>query len=241
MNPTATDPNAALTESNHPANGLEPGKSQCWHTIGVLGKATCPELKTVAHCHNCPVYSQAAAQLLDQPLSDAYQRDYSSSFSSQKTAAHLATESIVIFRIGIEWLGLPTRVFQEVAEQHIVHTIPHRSDGNIKGLVNIRGRLLVCIALNELLGIDANLETRTERRITYKRLLVVEKDGHRLAYPVHEVHGVHHFNPNDLKEPPASVTQTASAYVRTLLPWQEKNVGCLDDELLFYTLSKNLG
>ena len=32
----------------------------------------------------------------------------------------------------------------------------------------------------------------------------------------------------------------AGAYMAGLLPWRDSTVGCLDDELLFYALNKDL-
>ena len=60
----------------------------------------------------------------------------------------------MVFRIGAEWIGLPTDVFQEVAEECIVHTLPHRRGGVLAGLVNVRGELLLCVALEILLGME---------------------------------------------------------------------------------------
>ena len=44
------------------------GLNDCWNKIGVRGDGSCPELERHAHCRNCPVYSAAAAQLLDAEL-----------------------------------------------------------------------------------------------------------------------------------------------------------------------------
>ncbi len=32
-------------------------QGDCWNRIGVSGDRSCPELATVVHCHNCPVFS----------------------------------------------------------------------------------------------------------------------------------------------------------------------------------------
>ena len=46
----------------------------CWNKIGVWGNQECPELERVIHCRNCPVYSSAAARLLDENLQIAFSK-----------------------------------------------------------------------------------------------------------------------------------------------------------------------
>ena len=82
-------------------------------------------------------------------------------------------QSIVIFRIGPEWLALPTRVFQEIAERRTVHSLPHRQHGVVLGLINIRGELLICVSLGQLLGLE-QVPFREKSRTTYDRLVVTE-------------------------------------------------------------------
>src|SRR5438445_8021579 len=67
-----------------------------------------------------------------------------------------ARTSAVIFRIHSEWLALPTEAFQEVAERRRIHSLPHRRNGVVLGLVNIRGELLICVDLGRVLGIGAH-------------------------------------------------------------------------------------
>ena len=74
------------------------------------GDASCPELKQHVHCRNCPVYSAGAMQLLDREMAaDALSRA-DQPFAQPKRVTELPTQSIVIFRIGPEWLALPTAV-----------------------------------------------------------------------------------------------------------------------------------
>ena len=151
------------------------------------------------------------------------------------------TTSALIFRIGVELLALPTRIFQEVAEQCPVHSLPHRAGGIVAGIVNIRGELLVCASLGSVLGLEKAAEARREsgRRI-YGRLLIANRQGNRLAFPVDEVFGVHRYHPRELRPAPSTLAESKVTYTTGLLPWRDRTVGCLDDELLFYTLNKSL-
>ncbi|MDB6112444.1 MAG: cheW [Pedosphaera sp.] len=215
------------------------GIFDCWSKVGVSGDGTCPELTKLIHCRNCPIYSAAAAQLLDRQVPAEYRRQWTEHFSREKKPVVPGKQSIVIFRIGPEWLALPTRVFQEIAEQRTVHSLPHRQQGVVLGLINIRGELLICVSLGRLLGLE-QVPFREKSRTTYDRLVVTEWQGRLLTFPVSEVYGIQRYQPQELQEPPATVTGASSNLIRNLLAWENKLVGCLDAELLFSTLNRSL-
>jgi chemotaxis-related protein WspD len=184
--------------------------------------------------------SNGALHLLDREPPGDYLRDWTKRIAAEKKIAQPGTNSVVIFRIGIEWLALPTRVFQEVAEHCTLHTVPHRRGGVLAGLVNIRGELLLCASLGALLGLERSAaETKEKKRVIYDRLLVANRDGNRLAFPVDEVQRVLRYHPRDLKPVPATLENAAATFTIGMLPWENKTVGCLDDELLFYKLDKS--
>jgi chemotaxis-related protein WspD len=210
----------------------------CWNRIGVWGNAECPELKKVVHCRNCQVYSAAAARLLDRSPPADYQRSWGAHFSKAKEVEAADTHSVVIFRVGEEWLALPTQVFKEVSDLRTVHTLPHRRNGIVLGLVNIRGELLICVSLAEALGLARRAAGEPAKLAG--RLLVVSREGGRLVFPVDEIYGIHRFAGSELKAVPATVAKAPATYVKSGLPWQDKTVGCLDDQLLFYTLNRSL-
>src|SRR5947208_600171 len=116
----------------------------CWQKIGVDGDRSCPELPKAIHCRNCQVYSDAGLRLLNRPLPEEYRRESTAHFGREKILAPPARSSILLFRINAEWLALPTQAFQEVAEWRKVHSLPHRRQSVVLGLVNIRGELLIC-------------------------------------------------------------------------------------------------
>jgi chemotaxis-related protein WspD len=183
-------------------------------------------------------HGSAAGRLLDRHLPEGYLAGTTEVVSTDRRTADTGTESILIFRIGLEWLALPTRIFQEVTEPGGIHRLPHR--GNIlRGLVNVRGELLLCVALDVMLGLEKSPEgIGPKDETTTRRLLVCNRKGSLLAFLVSEVHGVHQFHPRDLKEVPATLAKAAANFTIGVLHWKEGTVGCLDDELLFYALNK---
>ncbi len=212
----------------------------CWNVIGVSGNGTCRELARHVHCRNCPVYSAAAKQLLDRPVSADYRREWTEHFARSKKLTTPAKTSAVIFRIGPEWLALPTQAFQEVAEKRAMHTLPHRRRGIVLGLVNVRGELLICASLGRLLGLEPEAK-RAKPRAVFDRLIVADWDGQRLAFPVDEVHGVYRFHQEELRDPPATVSRAAQGgTARGVFTWRNRTVGFLDTDTLFAMLNRNL-
>jgi chemotaxis-related protein WspD len=211
----------------------------CWTRIGVYGDASCPELGRFVHCRNCQVYSDAGVKLLDRPLPEGYRRERSDHFALQKDRPAARPVSALVFRVRKEWLALPADSIQEVAEHRAIHTLPHRRQGIVAGLVNVRGELLICISLPRLLGMDKS-EPHARSRRQFDRLLVVRWNNHRLVFPVEEVYGVHKFAARDLSEPPVTIGKSNLSYTRGVFDWKDHGVGFLDAELLFSTLNRSL-
>ena len=211
----------------------------CWNKIGVYGNSSCNELPQFVHCRNCPVYSHAGAQLLNRELPAGYRREWTEHFALEKKVGKPGKISALLFRLSGEWLALPTQAFQEVAERRLIHSLPHRRQATVLGLANVRGELVICVSLSRVLGVE-EVSSRQPQRMIYDRLLVANWDGQRLAFPVEEVYGIHRFEPQQLKQPPATVSKSRGTYARGILHWQQRAIGFLDAELLFSTLNRNL-
>jgi chemotaxis-related protein WspD len=210
----------------------------CWNEIGVQGNASCTELKKVSHCRNCPVFAKAALLLLDRPLLPDYRHDWTQHFAKERKLANPARHSALLFRIDAEWLALPAPAFQEVVESRLVHSLPHRRDSVVLGLVNVRGELLICVSLSHLLGLSRG--PVPEGRRTYARLLVAQRKGDRIAFPADEVRGILRYETPELHEPPAVLAKSRRSYTAGVLRWHDQPVGLLDAELLFASLNRSL-
>ena len=213
----------------------------CWNRIGVHGDATCIELSAHVHCRNCPVYSRGALAMFDRArVHDP--EEVARLFAADKQEQAHGAHSAFLFRVGGEWLGVATSVLDEVADQRVIHTLPHRRSGVVIGVANVRGELLGCVSLAQLLGIEAKADEGhgRERRHVLRRLLVLRDRGLRLAFPVDEVHGTHRYDDAELKPSPSTVARATASYSRAVLPWEGQAVGLLDDELLFHSLNRNL-
>lgn len=231
-----------MHQHSDPPGGLPLAVTSCWNTIGVWGDRSCLELDVHVHCRNCPVYSDAAAALLDRPVPAEFTIDRTRHFEAPKAVDERETQSVVIFRIGPEWFALPTSVIAEVAERRVIHSVPHRRAGIVLGVVNVRGELLVCVSLGRLLGLEPLSESIPDvYRTGHDRLLVVRRDGVRVVLPADEVSGVQRFHSRELKEVPTTVSKAATAHSKAVLSWSGHVVGLLDDHLLFRTLHRSVG
>ncbi|NEO63395.1 MAG: chemotaxis protein CheW [Moorea sp. SIO4G2] len=238
--------------------------NDCWNQIGVTGDRSCSELKTFIHCRNCPVYSLAGRGLLEREPPPGYINEWTNLLVSQSvpqresTLTQLGeTISVIIFRLGVEWLALSAKLFKEVTQPCVIHTIPHRSNEILLGIVNIRGEILMCVSLSHLLGLEDNsansgseqskiqqpltLKSKTNvSSVMYQRMVVVEIEGNRWVFPVDEIFTVQRFHANELLDAPAVISNATYTYTKWIINWQDKKVNYLDDELLFYTLNRKI-
>jgi len=176
-----------------------------------------------------------ALHLLDRRPPDDYLRECTRRIAVEKTEDEGDAVSVMIFRVHAEWLALPTIVFQEVVDSYALHSVPHRG-GILAGIVTIRGELLICAYLAKLLGLE---EVSNKNQSPDRRLIVVEREESRIAFPVDEVHGVARYWRGELRPVPATLRQATATYTTGLFSWRDRTVGCLDDELLFYNLNKS--
>lgn len=217
-----------------------PRVTDCWNQIGVWGDRSCPELKTYIHCRNCPAYSVAGRKLLEREAPPEYLDEWTSLLTQEKEEQAIDIISVGMFRLGEEWLALPAPVFKEVTEPSLIHSLPHRSNKILLGIVSIRGEIHICISLSDLLGLDAAAPSQNMSPIIYKRMVVVEKEENRWVFPVDEIYGIHRVHPVDLRNVPATVAHATGTYTKTMFVWQDKSVSYLDDELLFYTFNRKI-
>jgi chemotaxis-related protein WspD len=233
-------PQAASTRREpKAADGHGPAEIvDCWKTIGNEGDGTCPDLQSIVHCRNCAAYAGAGARLLDRPMPADYRRERTEHFAARRRTAG-GRISALAFRIGTAWLCLATTVLQEVAECRAIHSIPHRRNRSILGLVNVRGELLLCVSVGWLLGLVPGDGIR-EPRGNSRRLLVVAWEGKRLAFPADEVHGIIRFQREQVSDPPSTVGKGSRTFTQGMLSWEGRTIAILNAGLLLSTLNQSL-
>ncbi len=201
------------------------------------------EFDRVAQPGNLAESPSSAARLLDREAPEDARREATAHVAAERTVVEPGTKPVMVFRISTEWFALPVSVIQEICPHVTVRKLPHRRGGILNGLVNVRGELLLCVALGAVLGIEETAgEGLTLKSASSDRLMICRSsDAQRLAFQVNQVHALHRYHPKDLRKTPATLAKSAAGvFALGVLPWNKQTVGCLDAELLFYTLNKGL-
>ncbi|MFJ4453652.1 chemotaxis protein CheW [Pseudomonas sp. NPDC089392] len=201
----------------------------CWNRIGVHGNKQCPLLERHVHCRNCEVYAAAATRLLDR---------YALMQDHQAAAAQPVEEntgrSMLLFRLGEEWLALATACLAEIAPLQAVHSLPHQRSRVLQGVANVRGALVPCLSLADLLGVQARTaEQRSGRAMP--RMLILAAEGGPVVMAVEEVDGIHRLDPLLLGS-----GQDATHFTAAVLQWRGRSVRVLDDQQLLTAVQRSL-
>ena len=145
----------------------KPGDGDCWNHIGVSGDRTCSELSSFIHCRNCPVFATAARSFFERPAPEGYLASWSRWLANSveqdgddeggredenEARSHQEKVSVLIFRLGPEWLAFRTQTVAEVTTPRPVHRVPHRTNEVFLGLVNLQGQVQLCVSLHGLVG-----------------------------------------------------------------------------------------
>ncbi|HEY1170549.1 MAG TPA: chemotaxis protein CheW [Verrucomicrobiae bacterium] len=206
--------------------------NSCWKNIGVWGDRSCPELQKVGHCYNCGVFTQAARQLQDRPVPPDYLEEWTKHLAQPAVDKKQATVSWLAFRVGAERLALPLANVVEVTEERPIHHLPHRRNPVLRGLINVRGELIVCVSLGALLGVEPAKEEAKLRR----RVLVLQGRHGRYCMVADEVTGTLAVAANELQPLPATLSRAQAHHTESMLNRDGVWIGCLSAGRLFAAL-----
>lgn len=208
---------------------------QCWNRIGVRGDRSCPELEKVTHCNNCPVFAAAGRRFLDAPSPPGYLAEWTQRLAVREEVREGDESSVLVFRLGDEWLALPVAVLVEVTRPRPLHRIPHRG-GLLAGLANIRGELHLCVRLDLILGVTVPSDSDPDLR----RLVVIRRETEGWVFAADEVDQVHRVLLPDLASAAPTLARSHGKLTRGVFPHANRAIGLLDDGRLFQTLRERL-
>lgn len=201
----------------------------CWNRIGVQGNKQCPLLARHIHCRNCEVYAAAATRLLDRyalvedPEPAAYQ-----------VPERATGRSLLLFRLGEEWLALATTCLVEVAPTQPVHSLPHQRSRVLQGVANVRGALVPCLSLADLLEVTVTGLVQRQGR-ALPRMLILAAEGGPVVIAVDEIDGIHRLDPALPGKAPDAMPFTAA-----VLQWHGRSVRVLDEQHLLSAVQRSL-
>ncbi|MRW94553.1 chemotaxis protein CheW [Duganella sp. FT80W] len=216
------------------------GIRDCWNVIGVNGDQSCDKLQQYVHCRNCEVYAAAAQQNLQRAVGDNYKKEWAAHFRQAASDEQQQDSSCLVFRIGREWLSLPTRIFVSVAPIASPHRLPHRSALGLSGIVNVGGTLYPCMSLADLLGVDASEGEAAAHRHTFARLLLMQWEDQAYALPVADLHGILRYASGAVQAPAATINKGLSRFLSGVITHQDMRIGVLDEALIGYQLARTL-
>ncbi|MCU0702522.1 MAG: chemotaxis protein CheW [Fimbriiglobus sp.] len=222
-----------MIATNRPLSVVAPN-DPCWTRIGVWGDRTCPQLADVTHCHNCPVFAAAGRRFLDAPSPPDYLGEWTTRLAAPEHAGATDAQSVLVFRLGREWLALPVGVLVEVTRDRPPHRVPHRG-GLLAGVVNIRGELHLAARLDRLLGVAAS-----DTAATHPRMVVARRGSEVWVFAVDEVDQVFHIPAEAIATAPPTLARAAARVTRGVFRSNGRAVGLLDDTRLFQALREQV-
>jgi chemotaxis-related protein WspD len=217
----------------------QPAVDDCWNRIGVFGDKSCPQLERHIHCRNCEVYGAAAIALLDR-YGSALERGDDDYGQGETQEVQGEQRSLLIFRLGEQWLAIATRCLAEVMPMSPIHVLPHRKSRGLLGVTNVRGTLVACLSLAELLDLDTQQDARRSERRVIPRMLILESGSGPLVTPVDEVSGIQRIPVARISSAKHDDKRTISRFTAGVLQWQEQSITLLDDEQLLHNMIGSL-
>ena len=127
-----------------------------------------------------------------------------------------------------------------MCEERPIHRIPHKLNPSLKGLINLKGQLRLCVNLHHLLEVERETSKNEEDVLTYNRLLSIQKDGQVWTFPVDEVYGIYRVEVGEIENVPVTVSKSTANFLRGVVPWKGKTISYLDEELLFSSLERSV-
>lgn len=217
--------------------------ADCWHRIGVWGKEMprCQRLDEFIHCQNCDVFHAASLKAYERALPDDYRLEWTKVLAADKEMVLSDVTSVIIFRLGDEWVAIATRLCKEISKMMKTHRLPHNKSRVLRGVVNCGGEIQICFSLGSLLEIDkADRVFGDGENAVYSRMIVMEMAGRRYVFPVSEIGALHHYREADLGLLPITVLDSSVSYMKGVIKWNDKTVGCLDEALLISQLERSI-
>ncbi|GAB6099366.1 chemotaxis protein CheW [Halanaerocella petrolearia] len=135
------------------------------------------------------------------------------------------TDQFIVFEVGTEKFGIKITEVQEIIKPQQVTSLPRSADF-IKGIIELRGEVIVIVNLGERLGIGEVAETEG-------RVLVVNINGVNAGLVVDDASDVVQINTDQIKSPQGNMAGIKTEYLSGVAKLDEELIILLDFEALF--------
>jgi len=216
--------------------------NDCWNTIGVWrsGQNKCERLDDVIHCYNCHIYSTAGRELLNRQAPSGYADEWANILATDTSTKTNDSISAIVFRLGEEWLSLPVSLINEITLLKSIYDIPHIKDKKIRGMVNIRGELIICMSLGYLLGIEKPDSNFIEEERSINRLIMIRENNGYIVFPVSEISGIIYYDVESLAPAPDTIKNSKLNFMLGVTRHEDKTIGCIDQDDLLESIAGSL-
>lgn len=201
----------------------------------------CPRLEELVHCQNCDVFHAASLSAYERAIPADYRQDWTEEIARSKETAVTDARTVIVFRIGDEWVAIATGLCSGISRMTKIHRLPHNKSHVLKGVVNSGGEIRICFSLGGLLGIAKAEKVFADGfNSAYARMIVMNVEGRNYVFPVSEIKGLLQYRESDRAPLPDTVLASSASYMNGVIKWGDLTVGCLDESLLAAQLERSI-
>lgn len=215
--------------------------ASCWQLIGSEGDRSCGKLAGLAHCRNCEEFAVVARRFFDRTPPAGYRHECAGALAQTKEAERGDESAVIVFRLGRQWLALPTGRLIRVLEPQTIHRIPHRS-GALLGLAAVDGELHLCVDAAQILNGSAGRETPEDPALPgctqkFRCMILAGSAAEPWLFSADEVGGILSVAPGRTLK---AQNSPGDMPAKGVFEWKDRQVTLLDDELLFSAFARSV-
>jgi chemotaxis-related protein WspD len=164
-----------------------------------------------------------ARRFFDRLPPEGYLREWTERMARPDEVVEPDLVTLLVFRVGGEWLAIGSEHLVEVTHAQPVHTVPFRTGRTLRGLVNVRGQLRLCFSLHALLSEEGGAGPRGGT----SRMVIIQEGTEQWVFLADEVARVNRVPRTRLRKPPSTLPG-GSSFTTAVFDWNGKTVGFLD-------------
>lgn len=130
---------------------------------------------------------------------------------------------LATFYVGEALCGIDILNIQEINKQTNVTVVPQSAD-YVKGVLNLRGKIVSVIDLGEKIGLSPIRVHKDNRNI------IVDSDDEHIGLLVDKISDVMIADPSKVEEPPANIGGIQGKYFKGVFKTETSLIGILDIE-----------
>lgn len=224
--------------------GPLPAIDRCWNEVGIWGKGVdrCPRLKEFIHCNNCDVFKTNSHHVYEKEVIPEYANEWTRLISQKKEESRKTNRSVLIFRLGQEWVSLPTVTVKQIVHVRAIQKLPHNRNRFLNGIANISGSMELCFSLWKILGIEdiGSIDGEDDEQVDRSRIICAVYNKNKYIFNVSEVGEISRFSDEDEQELPSTLYHEAGSFMSGIIDWKDCKVGNIDPDLLFSLIDRSL-